>query len=406
MKRDIVTTIEFSNGYVAINVLEKLSTNTVEIFASKGKIANAHSFLTASLKEVEQRLGARITESVVVIDPMVNIDAKIELVKESIRIAGDVVSRKDVDNLLQLTQTKHKQTNREIILVQPLQFEVQDSVRKKYLKAPIYKAGELLFATMAVTSIASEAYDYVNQVVKAQGLEITQILLKPQTISQTNLSESALVSGAVLIHFGYHHAFVTINRNNGTVAAVTYYEAGFKHLLKAIATRFSCSVNEARELVTIYGNLANRKENRVIYTRQEGVKELTHTAAELSAIIEQYSSRILTVANKFIEQKGVQSLPVILSGEFSHTNGFEEYAKMVLQKSISTYHPMSYLEMNYSNHSTLGVMNLNQRLDGVLSKQLNTIVETNPNTFSTLNKKPKNFMMKFMEKIGGKYDYN
>ena len=156
MKRNIMATIEFSRGSITVNILEKLPNNIVELYTSQGSPKDADAFLSRSMKEVNELIGGNIKDVVVVVEPSETVDGKVFLTKESISIASDVVSKKDVDNLIKLTKQKHSKPNKEIILIQPISFDVEGVVRKNYLKAPLFKQGEKLHASMAVTEINSE----------------------------------------------------------------------------------------------------------------------------------------------------------------------------------------------------------------------------------------------------------
>lgn len=401
MKRNILTTIEFSKGSITINVVEKLPNNIIEIYTAKDKVAKAGAFLTKSIKEINEIINGNIYDVVVVVEPSERVDSKIFLAKEQISIASDTVSNKDIENLIKLTKQKYTKSNKEIILIQPLSFDVEGTVRKNYLKAPLFKTGEKLSATMAVTEISSEVVEYVTGVVESQKLKITQILLKPQTISQNNLSENAIFNGSILIHVGKEQSFVSINKNHCTVDHVSFYKSGLNQLINGVAKIFGCTQKEAENLITIYGTFQS-EENRVIYTHEEGIQIKSHTISELKNIINSYTNRLLALAQKFIEQKGLTSLPIVFSGAITKVEHFKEFAHSIFEGNISIYQPMNFVEINNQNHSSIGILNLNSRLDNVLGKQFNTIVETNPNTFSSLRRAKKGIWDKIIDKVGGR----
>lgn len=401
MKRNILTTIEFSKGSITINVVEKLPNDIIEIYTAKDKVAKAGAFLTKSIKEINEIINGNIYDVVVVVEPSERVDSKIFLAKEQISIASDTVSNKDIENLIKLTKQKYTKSNKEIILIQPLSFDVEGTVRKNYLKAPLFKTGEKLSATMAVTEISSEVVEYVTGVVESQKLKITQILLKPQTISQNNLSENAIFNGSILIHVGKEQSFVSINKNHCTVDHVSFYKSGLNQLINGVAKIFGCTQKEAENLITIYGTFQS-EENRVIYTHEEGIQIKSHTISELKDIINSYTNRLLALAQKFIEQKGLTSLPIVFSGAITKVENFKEFAHSIFEGNISIYQPMNFVEINNQNHSSIGILNLNSRLDNVLGKQFNTIVETNPNTFSSLRRAKKGIWDKIIDKVGGR----
>lgn len=406
MKRNIMATIEFSRGSITVNILEKLPNNIVELYTSQGSPKDADAFLSKSMKEVNNLIGGDIHDVVVVVEPSETVDGRIFLTKETISIASDTVSKKDVDNLIKLTKQKHSKVDKEIILIQPLSFDVEGIERKNYLKAPLFKQGEKLHATMAITEINSEVVNWVNLVVKAQNLNITQILLKPQTISQNNLSENAIFDGSILVHVGKGQSFVSINKNHATIDFMSFYKSGLSQLIDGVAKIFHCTFEEAENLITIYGTFQG-EENRVIYTHEEGIQITTHTISELKSIIKTYANRLLTLAKKFIDQKDVAHLPVVFSGEITKIEDFDKFAHDIFEGNLSIYEPMNFVEINNHNHGSIGVLNFNSRLDNVLGKQFNTIVETNPNTFASLRRPKKTLWAKIIDKVGGRnYDWH
>ena len=166
---------------------------------------------------------------------------------------------------------------------------------------------------------------------------------------------------------------------------MSFYKSGLNQLIDGVAKIFHCTYEEAENLITIYGTFQG-EENRVIYTHEEGIQITTHTISELKSIIKTYANRLLTLAKKFVDQKDVAHLPVVFSGEITKIENFDVFARNIFEGNISMYEPMNFIEINNDNHSSIGVLNFNSRLDNVLGKQFNTIVETNPNTFASLKR--------------------
>lgn len=408
MKRNIVTTITFSTGAVNLTVLEKLSTNVVEIFNASGELKYVNHFLSTSLKEAEKLVGAKLSTVGVVIEPSKQIDAKIDLTQENIKISGDSVSQKDIDNIIELTKKRFDvYKERKVILVQPLKYDVHDLITKSYSGAPIDKRGHALTVSSAVTTISLEAYDYITQVTASLSLDVSQILLSPQSISQNHLSESALVSGAVLIHVSENQSFVTINKNRATVASMSIYDYGFKNLVNGIAHKFNCSNAEARDLLVAHGSFD--ESNRVIYTHQIGLKEQIFTSADLSVIMKSFMNSLLMVIKKYLQQKNISNLPIVISGKIWKLDNIEKYVKDYMQETyVSIYNPMSFVETNDKNMNALGLIKFMNTMDEIMGRVYNTIVETNPGSIALLKAQNQNkgIIAKLLAKIGGYHDWN
>lgn len=410
MKRNIIGTITFSSGAVNLTVLEKLSTNLVEIFNASGDVKTVNTFLSSSLKEVENLIGAKLTNVGVVVEPSKMVDAKIDLFRQAIAISGDTVSQVDIDNVVQLTKEKYPMdANRRVILVQPIKYDVQDLMTKSYSEAPIHKKGNTLTVSSTVTSISLQAYDFIMQVTKSLSLDISQILLSPQSISQNHLSDNALSSGAVLIHISENQSFVTINKNRATVASMSIYDFGFKNLVNGIVKTLGCSPKEARDIIAAHGSF-DEQTKRVIYTNQTGLKELVFTSGELAKLITMFMTQLLAVIRKFLQQKGVSNLPIVISGKVWKIDQIESFVRnFMLESHVSIYNPMSFIETNDKNINALGLIKFMDIMDKVMGRVYNTIIETNPNSLALLkaqHQNSKGWFAKVITKIGGHYDWN
>jgi len=388
MKRNIVSTIKFGSGRVTFTAIEILASTNVEIFNAVSPIGKVSTFLEKSIKDIETKIGGKFTDVSIVIEPTAETAAKIDYIKKELSLAGASVSKKDIDNAIELTHKKFESDDRKVILVQPVRFDVFDVMTKSYSKAPIGKKGSKLSTTSMVTTISQATYDYVTQVVKSKGLNINQILLSTQAISQNNLSESALASGSILIHIGKNQSFVTINKNLSTIKSISFYDYGYKNLIAGVSKIFNCSKEEARNLIAIHGTLDQTKNNRVIYIDQSSLKQKVVYRSQLNEIIETFISKLFMSAKQFAAQNKVGQLPIVLSGKISKIDSLEKYTKTKFESNnISVYTPITFIEVNNRNTEALGVVNFIGRIDEVFGRQLNTIVETNPNTVSSMKKK-------------------
>lgn len=404
VKRNIVSAIKFGSGKVTFTAIEQLSTTKVEIYNNVSPISRVSTFLEKSIKEVEARIGGKLTDVSIVIEPSKQTNAKITPYKKEMVIPGTSVSKKDIDNVLELTKKKFETEDNRVILVQPIIFSVFDVMTKSYSEAPIGKKGSKLTVTSMVTTISQETYDYVSQVVKSKGLTINQILLSTQAISQNNLSSSALTDGAILIHIGQNQSFVTINKNLSTIKSMSFYDFGYKNLISGVAKIFNCSKTEARNLIAIHGTLDKANTNRVILSSQEPQNKKVFYRSQLNEIIESFIYKLFMTAKQFAYQNNVSHLPVVLSGHIGKIDKLNEYASDIFEsKHVSIYSPTTYIEVNGHNIEAIGAVNFIKRIDETLGRQLNTIVETNPNLISSMKRKNNNtWISRILEKIGGK----
>lgn len=408
MKRNIITTIAFATGKVSISVLEKLPHNTVEIFNDSSDISKVNTFIETSLSHVEKLIGGKVSKATFVIEPSLAVANEINLRKDSIKIAGETVAKIDIENLIQLITKNNNSEDRRTILVQPLKFEVKDVMTKSYSRAPIHKPGNTLSVTSAVTTISRKTYEYIQQAAKAVNVEIAQILLSNQTTSYAHLSKNALADGAILININNNQVNVTINKNNSTVASMSLYDYGFKYLIKGVMSEFNCSKETARDLVAAHASIKNNII-RVIYSNQIGSEDWSYTNKDLENIIRKYLLRLVALVKKYLSQKNVLELPIVLSGKLSSLEGIGEFLKERLEtEKVAIHQALTFVEMNELNTNTLGVINFIDIMNLVLGRHYDTIVNTNPNLMSSLKttKQNNNWFIRIKNKIGGKHDWN
>lgn len=272
MQRNIITTISFSTGKVAISVLEKLPTNTVEIFNAESAVSKVNTFLETSLSHVEKIIGGKVNKATFVIEPSLHTGNEVSLDRTSISIVGENVAKIDIENLITLVKNKHNDENRRTILVQPLKFDVLDIMTKSYSRAPIHKPGNTLTVTSSVTTVNRKTYEYILQAAKAIGVEVSQILLSSQTNTFAHLSQNALAEGVVHINVNDNQVNLTINKNNSIVASMSLYDYGYKFLIKGVMSEFNCSKETARDLVAAHGSV-KADSNRIIYSNQIGADD-------------------------------------------------------------------------------------------------------------------------------------
>ncbi len=126
MKRNIATTIQFTKRNLFLTVIETIATKQVEIFSSKAEIRNATSFLNDAIKEANAVLGFKISNVSIVVNASTETEAKIKPYIHEINIAGNNVSKQDVENVISLSKMNFESSERKVTLVQPVKFEVFD----------------------------------------------------------------------------------------------------------------------------------------------------------------------------------------------------------------------------------------------------------------------------------------
>lgn len=408
MKRNIITTITFSNKKISISAIEKLENNIVEIFNANSEITKKHTFISSSILHIEKIIGGKISKATFVIEPNEKVQSNIKLSKDEFPILGNSVTKIDIENSLNIIKNKNTSEDRRVTLVQPIEFRVTDTMTKSYSSAPIHKPGNLLTIISTITTISKNVYEYIYNTAKNADVEIAEILLTGQTESLANLSQLALSNGSVLIHIGEEQTNLMINKNNSVVSMLPIYHMGYKDLIKGIMKKFKCEKNIAIDLFNAHATLLDDKI-KVIHTSQIGAENWTFTNKDLEEVLIRYFDALNAIAKKYLSQKKIEGLPIIYSGKLNKIKNLEDYIRNEMVPEKATLHnPLTFIEMNCENVNSLGTLNFIKIMDEVQGKQYDTIVNTNPNTLNSIrmnNIIQKNWFEKLKTKIGGKYDW-
>lgn len=412
VKRSIVTSIVITKEVIKLVIIEKLATSNVEVFYSETNIENHKTFIKENLLKVKDMVGAKINNVSIIIEPFSDIEEKIQIVRETIKVPGQIVQRQDIQNLVTITKEKYQSESRNVILVQPISFEVHDVITKTYNRAPIHKKGHALTMLLAITSISASAFKFINKIAAFHHLNINQILLTPQALAFNNISDHAQNFGAALLGIEKNNAYLTIVRNYAVIAMLKINNIGYQALLERVAKNFECSVSEADKLIIVYGNIFANLTPRIINSNNY-LDEKNHlkTNIKLNEIIKQFVTNLLTVTSSYLKQKlshKYENFPIVISGKVNKIQGIEEFSRFFLKSEfVSTYSPLTYIEQNNNNNYCLGMIKFMDKSDEIGGIQYDTMVETNPETITNINfkiHKSKNFWTKLFRKIGAKYE--
>jgi len=395
MKRSIMASIEFSRRYIAICVLEVLKGNIIEIHNASDSVKNSRQFLKENIAKIENKINGKLQKLSIVIDPSHQFNANINVVKESVMLVNRIVSIQDIKNLIAKADVKYKTKNDDIIFVHPLQYEIEDVLSKKYFNAPLGKNGNSLSALLSITKISKEIVDYVTQTVNEVNINIDRILLKPQVMSQNNVSANALLKGSVNIHIDQDYTYLTINKYGATVSMKILENFGHNNLVKGISQFIGFDESEVKKAISIFTS------------QQKTIGNInSETNEKVKKIIIKFMDKLVAKAKVHITEKNVTHLPIIISGQVNFVDDFCKIAKLHFNGPVTKYEPMTYVEFNYKNRPTNGLSNLNATFSKVIGENILSIIETNPNKFSSLsyNIKKEGILTKMLKKIGVYYE--
>ncbi|RTZ68090.1 MAG: hypothetical protein DSZ21_02510 [Tenericutes bacterium] len=406
MERNISGVIRFVGNKINISVIEKLSTSIVGIFDASTNISESHTFIERSLQLIERKIGARLKVFTIIIEDNESIESRIEIAKKGIQLADYKVTRRDIDNVIELTKQEFLSEKRRVTLIQPVKFTVVGEVLKNYSVAPIDRIGNELEITFAVTTISSDVYKFIKTITEVHGISIKCILLSSQSITQNNLSEGINEKGAALVSVTTNNVSLSINKNKATVSTCSIYNLGYKQLVNGVAKVFNCDYESALNLINVYGNLTTNT-NRIIQNNFTGQENQTYTEQDLNNIIKVFLNRITLVLKKFLEERNVAYIPVVLSEKLENIIGAQDYIRDKLKTEVSLYTPLTLIENTLNYKYAIGAQKLHKHMEDQKVIKENSIINTNPNDIKVIHsRKKKTLFQRMITKIGGEYDRN
>ncbi|MCP4336658.1 MAG: hypothetical protein GY679_02275 [Mycoplasma sp.] len=408
MKRNLITTIKLSKNFIKIVCLEKISTNLVEIFNNTLwtiKPLEQSSFIKKSISEINEKIAGEIKSVIAIVESNKKTNLEVNIIDKKINLASSHVTKTDVENLIALAKKTSTIEGKEIILSQPIKFNLMDVTTKTYNKAPLNKKGHELGIRIAISTIASDVYRYVKDIITSSNLELLQIVTDTHTFAHETISGSALAEGAISLHTGMERTSVTINTNFATIS-ILEFDLGYAKLIKAVSQKFNCSEEVASNLLRIHGNL-NSKNNEVIFTSNRGIDIVSHTEKDLCKIIEQFVHKIATFTQAYIEKyESLKNLSITISGEITSIRNIIEFTKEIFSTEyVKMYKPLTFISLNIQNLETIATNNLIERYNNLIGRTFDTIVMTNPNSIEIFKNSKKSKFKIFMNNIlGGIYE--
>ncbi len=405
MQRNLITNIKFSKGSIQVICIETISTNLIEIFNETkwtSKPFEQTRFIKESISKIDKLIGGKVKSVVATVESNKKTNLEIKMFNKEIAIASSFVTQDDINNVIKLAEAQYQNNEQEIILVQPVRYELSGIEKKTYDKAPLNKKGRNLKVQVAISSISNVVYSYVKELIENAGFSVSQILADVHVIPQATISNSAIAEGAISVHVGIKRTSVSVNVNSSTVSTISL-PIGFINLVEKVSEHFECSLETARNLIKVYGKLDKGSED-IIFTIQKGLKSMSFTQNHLNSIIGQFVKRIAIYSQAFIDKyESLKKLSVVISGEVKNLTGLKEFVNEFFSSEfVSVYKPLMFIASNKKNLETIGTNEFIKRYNKVIGKNFNTIVMTNPNTLEVLRKTKTSFIAKFIDKLGGK----
>lgn len=337
--KHIYTSVDIGSNSIKIVVFE-LYKNKLNLLAAssvksegikKGVITNfeeASMSMTKGFKDIEQMLGIKINK---VIASVPSYFADYIKVEDSIEISGEeqVVTGKDISNVLEKAVKSKLTPNREMVTVIPIDFMVDGMGA---VKDPKGMSGSILSVrAILVTTPAKNIYSVVN-LIENIGVEVIDISLN--CIGDINTFRNETIDKCIgaIINVGSETTSITLYNKSIPVKSAIL-QLGGKNIENDIAYMYKVDANVANNLKEQfaiahkkYASASEYKEVKDIYGNTKKISQL-----EISEIVMSRIEEILSMAKEQINNLTNKELSyIIITGGTSNIPQFKAVASEIL----------------------------------------------------------------------------
>lgn len=337
--KHIYTSVDIGSNAIKIVVFE-LYKNKLNLLAAssvksegikKGVITNfeeASMSMTKGFKDIEQMLGIKINK---VIASVPSYFADYIKVEDSIEISGEeqVVTGKDISNVLEKAVKSKLTPNREMVTVIPIDFMVDGMGA---VKDPKGMSGSILSVrAILVTTPAKNIYSVVN-LIENTGVEVIDISLNCIGDINTFRNESIDKCIGAIINVGSETTSITLYNKSIPVKSAIL-QLGGKNIENDIAYMYKVDAvvaNNLKEQFAVahkkYASASEYKEVKDIYGNTKKISQL-----EISEVVMSRIEEILSMAKEQINNLTNKELSyIIITGGTSNIPQFKAVASEIL----------------------------------------------------------------------------
>lgn len=397
MKRNIEVTIAFKYEGIAVSVMESFhNADPINIFSATESYSDQEGneqFIAKCKKSIEEKLHGKITNVNVVIQHHEKFDTSFNVVKHNIQLANGVVSKRDVQNVIELLKLSNKLDNKRIVNIHPIQFGVRSELYKKYSEAPIGKVGKELTIVSSISYMSNAWYKTIASIITSNNLTISQLFLSPQINIANELDISDLDKPKFYIYVGSHNSFMAITKNGAIVELRELNKLAYSDLIQGISKIMNWNKQEAQTNLTVHGTLLKQNNHTINNQNPSTVDKLTN-------VIYLFFKAIYKQAKPFIESLNIEDLQIVIMGKVVNIKGLEESVTNSLNIPTTIFKPKDLEYTSTPNYYAVGVYRLFLIHDHIFDNNIQkNIIDTNPESIDKIYKRPKNTMWKLFTRF-------
>lgn len=338
--RHVYTSIDIGSDTVKVVVCE-LFNNKLNLLAAssvkskgikKGLITDVYEASTSvksAINEVEDMLGIKIKKVITSVPSyyaeFIMVTGKIEIDDE------DVVTSKDINNLLQIAMQSKDIQNKEMVTVIPIDFTLDE---KTGIKDPKGMRGKTLSTRAIIVATPKKNIYSVVSLLENIGLEVIDITLN--SIGDINAAKNKELKSQVGAIINIGHEITTVSLyNKGIVVKSSVISLAGKNIDNDIAYIYKISNDEASKIKEKFA-LAHKhyaSMNDVYEVKNKEGEDIKIKQFEVSEIAMSRIEEILVLARKEINVLTKREVDYILiTGGTSSMSNFSLMAEEVLGK--------------------------------------------------------------------------
>jgi cell division protein FtsA len=254
---------------------------------------------------------------------------------------GRNITRDDTQRALEQAQNIAVPHNRDIIHAVPRSYTVDD---QKNIQNPIGMFGFRLEVDASIITGAASAITNLVNCVRAQGIEVTDLVLQPLASAEAALTDDERRLGVALVDIGAGTTDLAIYLE-GAPWHTNVLDIGGDYFIRDLAMGLRMPYDKAEELMKQHGTVLPGQVPPDATVRWDAFGEQTQQPVSRRLVAEILNARaeevidMVTVEVKRSGYDGLLPAGVVLTGGVSQLNGFTELSRTMLQWPVRVGHP-------------------------------------------------------------------
>ncbi len=263
----------------------------------------------------------------------------------SVSRADQLISKEDVERVLQATKAINRPQNEEVLDVFPREFVIDD---QRGIKHPEGLTGVRLEAKVLLLCYFQQYFMNLTQALFNAKLQINDVIPSPLAAAQAVLTPQQKELGVALIDMGATTTSLAVFED-GELIHFAVFPLGSANITNDIAIGLKTEVQVAESIKKQYGTCIlgkTEKEKKELSTKKiemfDGSSQLSFTKKQLVGIIGPRVSEILDLIQKELKKIGRQELlpaGVVLTGGGAKLGKIREFTKDTLKLNCLMGHP-------------------------------------------------------------------